>query len=1081
MTERTATAALRSRYHLACIAGPDKGAVIPLTAHSILGRAGYVPLTDPTISRQHAYIHATRKNVHTATGTGITITCTHEYQPIYWKRRTPWWRRIRKQNEHLVHAGEYIRLGSDIFHVRSRPPRLQWPTIQSPASERSLRTYATRIGPFFFILFALWRLPSLFSFHSHKELWHWAFIIVTCAGLSFIIGAGLWKLYRIFRNRKQWRTIDAAFLCLVLEASVSPHMKNSRSHMLIWVGHTHHRHVYHQIIPETAEKNFTADHRDTTVYAPGFYGPYAHEMALWWCAQIAAYWGSVHVTLPQGKSIQMGTAKNPLKIFIADENTPMDLSFQGISLATAHTMHGLPAWCDTLIAAQHSPISQLWFLQCARYVHDSAKLPSSVMLSDLLTQHAPHSNHSLSTVIAHHHAPVEIDLIGDGPHALLAGTTGSGKSQALITWLLSLAHRHSPDKVRFVLIDYKGGAAFAPLQPLPHVVAVLTNFKPEETQRALHALDQHLHLRESLLHSHGFADIASWNRAFHAGTAPKPPPFIVIAIDEFREVSAEHPDIMDSVLRLASQGRSLGLHLIAATQRPSGAVHATMKANMDIRIALRCAEKSDSFDLIGSDDAAQLPRIPGRAIISSYGEVQMAYVPSASEFVASVIEIWGHKRPDPLWLPELPEKLDWDCLPENNDRGISLGLLDTGKIPPLVNDTAHSVEKHSSTVSPYTLPTLMWNQGHISCEGPGNEAHLLAETIRCLGIRIGVATQRPIHIITRPHAQSGGFCHPSLIHPIISSIVPHTSAYEVAALCEEIEDHVPAVLIIEDFPATMNTLETEYGAHAALQLQRTLFHISPYCGFTLAAAFPGLSCPHDAPFQQRFIRAFTSEEKLRSGLSQAPDISRIPGRFLVCENGNAFPCHIPQAIPQINPGHSPFVFHIPLTQEQKWKVRTLEEFSSRPAESFNAGLQHTPLANNSHNTRIPLRIGSDLAPLHIHKQARWVIIGDNTQSTHNALIRCYELQGKTLHLRTDISPHDIGHDEVCIVPATQWPRIHAAPDLHILAPEPLPETVRALRGLTGERKIRVDTCKWPKKCGLFLQGRTLERFYIDHR
>jgi S-DNA-T family DNA segregation ATPase FtsK/SpoIIIE len=204
---------------------------------------------------------------------------------------------------------------------------------------------------------------------------------------------------------------------------------------------------------------------------------------------------------------------------------------------------------------------------------------------------------------------VGIDLFSDGPHALVAGTTGSGKSLLLQTWLLSMALAQPPRRLRFVLIDFKGGATFSPLQDLPHTDSVLDDFDSGLAFRALVSVRAEITYRERLLADHGCADVAD---------LADPPPRLVVVIDEFHALMATHPRAADLLEHLTALGRSLGVHLILATQRPMGVVTGQMKANINIRVCLRVRDETDSFDVIGSEAGAFLPADkPGAACLDS--------------------------------------------------------------------------------------------------------------------------------------------------------------------------------------------------------------------------------------------------------------------------------------------------------------------------------------------------------------------------------------------------------------------------------------------------------------------------------
>lgn len=208
--------------------------------------------------------------------------------------------------------------------------------------------------------------------------------------------------------------------------------------------------------------------------------------------------------------------------------------------------------------------------------------------------------------------PALIDLRAHGPHALVGGTTGAGKSEFLQSWIMSLAAEVSPERLTFLLVDYKGGAAFAECVDLPHTVGLVTDLSPHLVARALTSLRAELRYREELLAEHGAKDLATMERRSDAHA----PPTLVIVIDEFAALAGEVPEFVDGVIDVAQRGRSLGLHLIMATQRPAGVIKDNLRANTNLRIALRMADESDSNDVIGLSDAAHFDaETPGRGAI----------------------------------------------------------------------------------------------------------------------------------------------------------------------------------------------------------------------------------------------------------------------------------------------------------------------------------------------------------------------------------------------------------------------------------------------------------------------------------
>jgi S-DNA-T family DNA segregation ATPase FtsK/SpoIIIE len=202
--------------------------------------------------------------------------------------------------------------------------------------------------------------------------------------------------------------------------------------------------------------------------------------------------------------------------------------------------------------------------------------------------------------------PFVVDL-SQGPHMLIAGTTGSGKSELLQTLVASLAVANRPDAMNFVLIDYKGGAAFQGCEPLPHTVGMVTDLDEFEVERALVSLRAELQRRKAILAQAGKSDIRQYWDALRTLPRADPLPRLVIVVDEFAVMAEQLPDQLKSLVNIGMQGRSLGIHLVLATQRPSGVVTADLRANINLRIALRVASPEDSRDIIETADAARIP------------------------------------------------------------------------------------------------------------------------------------------------------------------------------------------------------------------------------------------------------------------------------------------------------------------------------------------------------------------------------------------------------------------------------------------------------------------------------------------
>jgi S-DNA-T family DNA segregation ATPase FtsK/SpoIIIE len=171
------------------------------------------------------------------------------------------------------------------------------------------------------------------------------------------------------------------------------------------------------------------------------------------------------------------------------------------------------------------------------------------------------------------------------------------------------------DHCTFVLVDFKGGAAFDRLVALPHVVGSVTDLDEHLAARALCCLEAELRRRERLLRDARAGDITAYVRARRADPSLAALPRLVVVVDEFATLVAELPDFVDALVDMAQRGRSLGVHLVLATQRPAGAVKDSIRTNTNLRIALRVVDGGDSRDVVGCDDAAHLPvHRPGRAV-----------------------------------------------------------------------------------------------------------------------------------------------------------------------------------------------------------------------------------------------------------------------------------------------------------------------------------------------------------------------------------------------------------------------------------------------------------------------------------
>lgn len=271
--------------------------------------------------------------------------------------------------------------------------------------------------------------------------------------------------------------------------------------------------------------------------------------------------------------------------------------------------------------------------------------------------------------------PAVVDLVADGPHAVVAGVTGSGKSELLITWVLSLCRTHSPQQVTFLLADFKGGTAFDVLAAVPHVTGVITDLDGAGARRAIESLRAEVRWRETAISGAGARDILDPRVDL---------PRLVVVVDEFAALLGDHPELHAVFADVAARGRALGIHLILGTQRSAGVIRESLLANCPLRVSLRVTDAADSRTVLGTDDAAHLPGGPvgrGQAFLRRAGDTHPRRVRIALSGPADVAAASRrYDGPDPRrpWLPELPDRLGLDDLRARGEAtgGLLLALAD---------------------------------------------------------------------------------------------------------------------------------------------------------------------------------------------------------------------------------------------------------------------------------------------------------------------------------------------------------------------------------------------------------------------
>ncbi|OUE19381.1 ESX-1 secretion system protein EccCa1 [Clavibacter michiganensis] len=374
-----------------------------------------------------------------------------------------------------------------------------------------------------------------------------------------------------------------------------------------------------------------------------------------------------------------------------------------------------------------------------------APLPSRVPFADLplggADPSAPESPvrrpGTLAAVIGVGHAgPVAVDLVADGPHAVVAGTTGSGKSELLVTWMAALAAAHPPEEVTVLLVDFKGGAAFDPLLVLPHAVGLVTDLDGQGARRALESLRAEVRHRERVLRDAGARDV---DDPAAAGALPR----LVIVVDELAALLADQDGLHEVVADVAARGRSLGMHLVLCTQRPAGVVRDAVLANCDLRLSLRVNNEADSRALLGTVEAARLADAPaGRCLVGAHG------VP-ARPFQVAVTTSDDLARIAAARATAVPVRRPWlDPLPA------SVPLADLAAVPPLVRHGS-AVPDGGAPAVPFALvdlpaeqrrATAAWcpaTDGHLLVVGgPGSGRSTCLRTIRASAAAAGVEVLR---------------------------------------------------------------------------------------------------------------------------------------------------------------------------------------------------------------------------------------------------------------------------------------------------------------------------------------------------
>lgn len=410
------------------------------------------------------------------------------------------------------------------------------------------------------------------------------------------------------------------------------------------------------------------------------------------CSPPASY---AHISIePGGESVLTDTA---------GRKTRMRADSLGASM--------LGRWLPTILAAQRER------------ARSARRLPDHCYLGDLAD--GPEGRLTASFLLGEAHTPA-IDLVDHGPHAVIGGTTGSGKSELLIAWTAALARNHSSNECNFLCIDFKGGATFDSVASLPHCVGIVTDLDDDEALRVLASLRAEVRRRELALRELGARDISE----LEPGVVPR----LVVLVDEFQALIEAHPDLQDVFGDLGARGRSLGIHLILCTQRPTGAFRESLLANAAIRICLRVEQTSDSMTLLGTAQGAQLSRdIRGRALLKigngDAQEVQVAIAQPAliAELAAREVALRRSAQQERVrspWHPRLPDSFALRALAhEGTARGVPFAL---GDLP----------EKQQQPVISIDRPGQHLFVVGMSESGKSGVTHAIGESARTRGVRV---------------------------------------------------------------------------------------------------------------------------------------------------------------------------------------------------------------------------------------------------------------------------------------------------------------------------------------------------------
>ena len=599
-------AATDAELHIAVLHGPHAGMVLPASA-AALGRADLPD--DQFVSWQHLRLRQLRGALRVrdvGSVNGLWLRCGG----CFWRRR----RRL------VWYPCARIRIGTTVLQLRRLPRQLQVP--QPHAGGLLLQS-----------LYVLLPLVAMAGFLLTDQGWSMMLISAPMLGLMML------RSYPSGRGATPGRLPDPATLALAC-AMVGEHKPNTKNCLRAWPG-----------IRRFHATRIRPDERITIT------GPNAQTTGRWLCAQLLAtaqaqvqpVSGGAHLVWNEGQNqawLMWATTKPATRCIRAPRRVA-EISdswwrqiFTPATLQATQERQG-PA-CITLgslldLEAGPTFASKLQEPKAATAKFTQAGAAFSKAKPAKFTQADPSASTKSPTQLraclgVGDCGQAWVDLVADGPHALVVGTTGAGKSELLTSWLLQLAWAHSPSTLQLILVDYKGGTCLGPLKRLPHCVDLLTDLEPAATARAIEAISAQLRRREQILRESNCKDITEYEQLRHHQPSLAPLARMLVVVDEFATLAASQEELLEHLLRLAAQGRSLGMHLILATQHPHGALSTSITANAALRVCLRMLDASEGAPLLGHGDLPDLPRAPGFLCLSTQrGHFRCPYAGTAQE------------------------------------------------------------------------------------------------------------------------------------------------------------------------------------------------------------------------------------------------------------------------------------------------------------------------------------------------------------------------------------------------------------------------------------------------------------------